>query len=76
MNLEGALSIILGCLISAFNLLFLLRSQKNGFLIFIKYILFSFVILFSLYLKLSPIFLAIGFALFPLFIALWAINKR
>ncbi|MEW6102965.1 MAG: hypothetical protein AB1630_03965 [bacterium] len=69
-------SIVLGFIISLFNLLFLLRSQRNGFFAFIKYVLVSFVILFFLYLKISPIFLGIGFALFPLFIAIWAINKR
>ncbi len=71
-----AFSIITGGLISLFNLFLLLRNQGKGFLMFTRYIILSFVVFFLLYFGFSPIFLAIGFTIFPLSMALSVIKSQ
>gem|GEM_PF-4062565 len=69
-------SIIGGVLISILNLSLLLKSRRNMLFIFIRYIFLCFFVLFLLYLGTNPIFLAIGFAIFPFFIALLSLRRK
>lgn len=69
-------SIIFGILISWVNLFLLLKSRRNVFIMIARYILISFIILCLLYLRLDPIFLILGFTIFPFLLAMRAIIRR
>lgn len=70
------LGIVLGILISCFNLFFMLRAKKHVYFILIRYLLISFMIYAFLCLSINPIFLALGFTIFPFLVAIRAIRRK
>ncbi len=72
------ISISLGILLSWLNLFVASKyiiSKKAIFVSLLRWVFLSFIILLLLKFKVSPIFLAVGFALFPFIFSIWAIKN-